>query len=403
MPAVASISSTVRLPKIGKYRIIERIGKGGQATVYKGKNPQNEEFVAVKVLPGALASDSVQSLRFAQEAKVTRRLNHPHIVRVLDFGLDGAKPFLVMEFVDGESLGQKLDREGRLSEAEAVQIIVQAGEALHWAHQRRLIHRDVKPDNLLITNDGQVKVADLGLAKNLDGEFDLTRTLSCLGTPNFMSPEQFQDAKRADALSDLYSLAATMYQTVTGELPFRARTAAAIGAIYKKKLANEITPPRRLVPELSERVDNAILQALRANRSERQQSVLEFVESLAGISSASIVDITSPSPPLTAKDERRIMKRYTSRRKTACQPTERSVTAPWVGKVVNISTTGLCLELRRRFEPGTLLTVDLNGDESKRRSLMVCVKWVKQLSRNSYQLGCQHDQPLCDFEVRELA
>src|SRR5205807_10319012 len=156
---------------------------------------------------------------------------HPHSVRVLDYGLDSDKPFLVMEFVGGGSLGDRLERQGRLPEAEAVQIISQAGQALQWAHERRLVHRDVKPDNILLDADSKVKLSDLGLVKNLDDNANLTCALDYLGTPNFMSPEQFKDARKADAQSDLYSLAATLYMTVTGEIPFRARNGRDLAGI----------------------------------------------------------------------------------------------------------------------------------------------------------------------------
>ena len=199
---------------------------------------------------------------------------------MLDYGLDGNKPFLVMEFVGGGSLGQRLEREGRLAGAEAVEIITQAGQALQWAHERRLVHRDVKPDNILLGADGKVKLSDLGLVKNLDDDAHLTQALDYLGTPNFMSPEQFNDPRTADARSDLYSLGATLYMTVTGEVPFRGRNGRDLAGILKRKLEGDIAPPRRLVPELSERVNDAILRALDVDSTKRQGSVREFLESL---------------------------------------------------------------------------------------------------------------------------
>src|SRR5437660_1746961 len=127
---------------IGKYQIVKVLGKGSSATVYLGLDPATGENVAVKVLLGRIVNDPVRRMRFAKECQVARQLDHPHSVRVLDFGLDGHKPFLVMEYVSGGSLGQRLEKEGRLGEAEAVEIISQAGRALQWAHERRLVHRD---------------------------------------------------------------------------------------------------------------------------------------------------------------------------------------------------------------------------------------------------------------------
>jgi serine/threonine protein kinase len=376
-------------------------------TVYKGQDPTTGRIVAIKLVGSEVAADPVLRMRFAQECQAARKLDHPHAVQVLDFGLDGTRPFLVMEYVDGESLGQRLERDGRLPEAEAVRLTVQVGRALHRAHQRRLIHRDVKPDNILVTRDGRAKLTDLGLVKNLEGDFNLTRTLSCLGTPNFMAPEQFEDAKRADERSDLYSLAATLYMAVTGELPFRARSVKAIGTVYKKKLVDDLTPPRQLVPELSERVEAAVLRALRADRSERQASVLEFIESLAEQIEPEAAAPAEPEPE-PAKPagpppaESRKKKRYSSRRCTACQPFQRVPSKTWAGQVLNLSEGGLCLKLGRRFEPGALLTIVLEGKETSRHSLVARVVWVKEEGPAKWRMGCRFDQPLCDFEVNEL-
>ena len=402
---MARIASQVGLKKIGKYLVLEKIGAGGMGTVYKAEDPVGGQIVAIKVVPQEVATNVELGMRFAQECQVSSKLNHPHIVRVLDFGIDGTRPYLVMEYVEGENLGDKLDRQGPLGEAEAVDLIVQTGQALHFAHQRRLIHRDVKPENILISADGQAKLTDLGLAKNLESDTNLTKTMSFFGTINFMAPEQFEDAKRADALSDLYSLAATLYMALTGELPFRGRSTGAVAAVYKKKLANDIAPPRQLVPEVSERVSAAVVRTLRADRRERPASVPEFLESLTGgpVSSpdASAVE-ASPEVPEASETERRIAKRFSSRKSTSCVPLQRKKGADWSGAVVNISETGLCLELKRRFEPRSILTVVLEGEGTKRRSLVVRVMWVKKQGPDTWQMGCCFDQPLCPFEVEEL-
>jgi serine/threonine protein kinase len=395
--------------KIGAYPVLEKVGRGGQGQVYKGLDPATGQILAIKVLPREATADPVLGLRFAQECQVTRKLDHPHIVRVFDFGLDGSRPYLVMEYIEGESLGERLRREGSLPEAEAVRVIAQVGEALHWAHQRRLIHRDVKPDNILLGVDGQAKLADLGLCKNLEGDFNLTQTLSCLGTPNFMAPEQFEDAKRADALSDLYSLAATLYMAVTGELPFRARSARAVATVYRKKLVNDISAPRLLVPTLSQRLNDAILRGLRANPNERPASVLEFVQSLvdeqAGVSTALAVSMPLPSADVRegfSSPENRRHARFPSQRVTSCRALQRIPDDPWVGQVNNISRTGLCLDLNRRFEPGALLRIVLDPESHRRCSLVVRVVWIKQQSPKTWTVGCHLDQPLSEHEVHEL-
>jgi serine/threonine protein kinase len=263
----------------GDYRVLDKLGQGAMGTVFKGEHRLTGELVAIKVVGGKLGGeDPASCLRFAQECQVARLLSHPNVVRVLDFGVAGDKPYLVMEFVDGQSLGQRLEDHDRLPEKDAICLIRQVGQALHWAHEKKLIHRDIKPDNILVTAGGQAKLTDLGLAKNLDGDFNLTHTNAFFGTPNFMAPEQFVDAKRADAQSDLYSLAATLYMLVTGQLPFQSK--GGVVPVLKKKRANEIDPPRQLIPELSEQLSAAILRGMRAERSERPASVLEFLDSL---------------------------------------------------------------------------------------------------------------------------
>src|SRR5262249_47233758 len=153
----------------------------------------------------------------------TQCLDSPHVVRSLDFGAEGPALYLVMEFVPGPSLWDHIEARGRLPEAEAVPLIAQVGHALDEAHARGLIHRDVKPDNILLTADGQAKLLDFGLVKDVEGGQNLTETRTALGTPYFMAPEQFQDAKKADRRCDVYGLAATLYMAVTGQVPYGAR------------------------------------------------------------------------------------------------------------------------------------------------------------------------------------
>src|SRR5262249_51325863 len=223
--------------------------------------------------------------RFEQEFRAASRLDHPNIVRALDYGDTGSTPYLVMEFVEGESLGQKIERDGALSETEAIRLIAQVAQGLHRAHKQGLIHRDVKPDNILVTPDGQAKLADLGLVKEVEADLNLTRTGRGLGTPHFMAPEQFRNAKNADVRCDIYALAATLYMMVTGQLPFKSN--GPLDA-WMKKVNNEITPPREVVPELSEQVDQAIRRAMSNDPDERPSTCREFVEDLTGKSTRKI-------------------------------------------------------------------------------------------------------------------
>jgi serine/threonine protein kinase len=273
------------LQTVGSYDLVEKIAEGGMGTIYKGRHRETGQVVALKLMPAHMASNQVMLKRFEQEFRAASMLNHPNIVRALDFGDNGSTPYLVMEFVDGESLGQKLEREGRMSEGEAIRLIAQVAQGLHRAHKQGLIHRDVKPDNILVTVDGQAKLADLGLVKEVETDLNLTRTGRGLGTPHFMAPEQFRNAKNATVQCDIYSLGATLYMMVTGELPFRSN--GPLDA-YMKKANNELTAPRKVVPALSERVDWAIQRAMSALPDQRPATCREFVEDLVGHSTRRI-------------------------------------------------------------------------------------------------------------------
>ena len=264
---------------VGNYDLLEKIAEGGMGAIYRGRHRESGQVVAIKIMPPHMAQNPVLLKRFEQEFRAASRLDHPNIVRALDYNDNGNSPYLVMEFVEGESLGQKIEREGKMSEAEAIRIIAQVAQGLHRAHKQNLVHRDVKPDNVLVTSDGVAKLADLGLVKETETDLNLTKTGRGLGTPHFMAPEQFRNAKNADIRCDIYSLGATLYQMVTGELPFRSN--GPLDA-WMKKIQNDLTPPRQVVPELSERVDWAIRRAMSADPEKRPTSCREFIEDLTG-------------------------------------------------------------------------------------------------------------------------
>lgn len=272
-------TSKATMQSIGDYDLLDKIAEGGMGAIYKGRHRLSGQVVAIKIMPANMASNPILLKRFEQEFRAASRLNHPNIVRAIDYGDGGDTPFLVMEYVDGESLGQKLERDGRMPEAEAIRIIAQVAQGLHRAHKQNLVHRDVKPDNILVTAEGLAKLADLGLVKETETDLNLTKTGRGLGTPHFMAPEQFRNAKGADIRCDIYSLGATLYQMVTGELPFRS--SGPLDA-WMKKIQNDLTPPRSLVPELSERLDWAIIRAMSPDPDRRPTSCREFVEDLIG-------------------------------------------------------------------------------------------------------------------------
>lgn len=272
------------LDTIGCYDLLEKLGVGSMGTVYKGRQWQTKEIVAVKVMHADIARNPILLKRFEQEFRVTSRLDHPNIVKVIEFSASGKTPYLVMEFIDGESLMDRLERAGKLPEEEAIRLIVQVAHGLHRAHKQGLIHRDIKPDNIMVTRAGEAKVLDLGLAKEADAGPELTRAGQGLGTPDFMAPEQFRNAKNASVRCDVYSLGATLYMMVTGRYPFDEDDPL---KAMMRKLKNELPAPRDLVPGLAERTDWAIRRAMSAAPENRPESCREFAEDLLGQSTRS--------------------------------------------------------------------------------------------------------------------
>jgi len=180
-------------------------------------------------------------------------LDHPNVVKAIEYCGTGPYPFLVMEFVDGESFGQRVERKGPYPEAEAIRLIAQVCEGLHRAHKQGLVHRDVKPDNILVTREGVAKLTDMGLVKDVDGDLNLTKTGRGLGTPHYMAPEQFRNAKGVDVRGDIYSLGATLYAMVTGQVPFE--NASPLDC-WMKKIRNEFPSPKDIAPHLADEPDD---------------------------------------------------------------------------------------------------------------------------------------------------
>lgn len=393
--------------RLGSYELFEKIAEGGMGSVYRGRHRTSGAIVAVKVIAPEMGKQIVQFKRFQQEFLAASRLDHPNVVRGLDFGIEGSTPFLVMEYVDGESLGQRIERDTRIPEVEAVQIITQAAEGLHQAHLEGMIHRDVKPDNILLTAEGEVKLADLGLVKLLGNDLDLTRPNSGLGTPNFMAPEQFNNAKNADLRCDVYSMAATLYMAVTGCLPFEAPS---VFATLQLKTQNAIKSPRRIVPSLSQRCERAILRGMSVDPKNRQSSCPEFIADLTGRSAAKrvvpvTVNVRTPAKIVVKPpgEERRARVRFPSKQEGRCAPALSGKGHRWVARVNDVSSTGLSLIISRRFEPGTLLVLELeHSDAAVPRTLLVRVANVRQQPRRKWLLGCSFVRALDDGTLKQL-
>jgi serine/threonine protein kinase len=382
--------------KIGEYEVLEKIGDGGTASVYKARHAATGEVVAVKLASTQTAQDPVRRKRFEQEFHVTRNLVHPNLVRALRLGRDDGAPFLVLEYVDGPSLGERIESKGRLPEAEAVRIITAVAGVLEAAHKQHVVHRDIKPDNILLTADGTAKLTDLGLAKDVEACFDLTRPMTGLGTPNFMAPEQFRDAKHADARCDVYGLGATLYMAVTGKLPFQARYPI---DVFQKKIDGDLTPPRKLVKDLSPAVERAICKAMDVNPRRRHASCQELIDDLAGKGQ------TEAPAPAAARgrkgSDKRASVRYASNQGGFCNAVGSEKTPRWPARVQNVSADGVALLLGRRFEVRSSLWVEM-ADGPAGRYYLVRVVRVQSRPGRKWLLGCIFARRLAEDEVQTL-
>ena len=271
--------SSAQPTQLGNYDILAKIADGGMGTVYRARHRFTGDVVAVKVIASGPARNPILLQRFEREFLAAKVLDHPNVVKALEYCGTGPQPFLVMEFVDGESIGQRIERAGAIPEAEAVRLIAQVCDGLQRAHKQGLVHRDVKPDNILITRDGVAKLTDMGLVKDIEADLNLTKTGRGLGTPHYMAPEQFRNAKGVDVRGDIYSLGATFYAMVTGAVPFDKASPL---DCWLKKVRNEFPPPKELKPDLSDRVDWAIRRAMSAEPSHRPTSCREFLEDVTG-------------------------------------------------------------------------------------------------------------------------
>jgi serine/threonine protein kinase len=259
---------------LGQFRIVDRIGSGGMATVYKAYQPNLDRYVAIKVLPAGNARDPIFVKRFEQEARSVAKLAHPNIVQIHDFGEQDQITYIVMEFVDGGTLKDRLKKP--LSVPEAVDWMIQAAEGLECAHRNGIVHRDVKPANMLLRKDGHLLLSDFGIAKILEGTTHLTRVGTGIGTPQYMSPEQGM-GRNVDGRSDIYSLGIVFFHCLAGRVPFTADNPLTITV----KHINEPLPLGMLA---SEDVPQSIIQVLlrmTAKRpEERYQSTDMVVEGL---------------------------------------------------------------------------------------------------------------------------
>jgi serine/threonine protein kinase len=263
---------------LGAYRIIEQLGQGGMATVFKAYHAALDRYVAIKALHPAFKEDVNFLARFQREARVVARLDHPNIVPIYDFSEHEGRPYLVMKFIEGETLKARLAQR-KLSFGEIIVIVDAVGKALTYAHQQGILHRDVKPSNVLLAKDGQIYLADFGLARIASaGESTLSSDMM-LGTPQYISPEQAMGKRELDEGTDIYSFGVLLYELLVGKVPFSADTPY---AIIHDHIYSPLPMPHSINPKISDDIERVLLKALAKERADRYTTVNEMVESFKG-------------------------------------------------------------------------------------------------------------------------
>ena len=256
-----------------RYEILEKIGTGGMSDVYKAKCHKLNRYVAVKVLKQEFSENSNFVSKFRVEAQAAASLMHPNIVNVYDVGEDNGIHFIVMELVEGITLKKYIEKKARLSVKEAVSIAIQACMGIEAAHNNHIIHRDIKPQNIIISKEGKVKVTDFGIAKAATSN---TITSNVMGSVHYTSPEQARGGY-SDEKSDIYSMGITLFEMLTGRVPFNGDTTVAIAI---KHIQEPMPSPRDFVPEIPVSVEQIVLKCTQKSPDRRYQSMSALIEDL---------------------------------------------------------------------------------------------------------------------------
>jgi eukaryotic-like serine/threonine-protein kinase len=269
---MASVSGTVLS---GRYRLDRKLGSGGMSTVYLAQDEVLDRPVAVKLLHREISEEADQLERFRREARAAARLSHPNLVSVIDAGEDEGRPYIVFEYVEGDTLKKKIQQEGEMPVDEAIAYAIEIGRGLIAAHARKLVHRDVKPQNVLIDRDGRAKVTDFGIARSLESE-GMTATGRVLGTTDYVSPEQAM-GEDVDETSDVYSLGVVLYEMLVGDVPFKAETQVGVAMKHVNEPLPDVLVKR---PEVSAAVASVVDRATTKDPRDRYASVGEMVRDL---------------------------------------------------------------------------------------------------------------------------
>jgi len=290
--------------RLGGYVLLSKLGQGGMGAVYKARQESMDRMVAIKVLPKALAKSESFIARFLREARAAGKLSHPNIVAGIDAGFADGYYYFAMEYVEGQDLGDRLRHQGPLSEREAVEYARQVALALDHAHGAGLVHRDVKPENILVTAQGQAKLCDLGLARSAGDDMRVTQAGQAVGTPYYISAEQAK-GEEPDARSDIYSLGCTLYHLVAGRPPFDGPNPL---AIMQKHIAGEAPPLSAVRPDASRALEAVLAKMMACLPAERYQTAAEVAEELGKVAAGGIPAVQSA----TMATRRRVRRKGTA-------------------------------------------------------------------------------------------
>ncbi len=268
-------SSMIGTVLSGRYRLEAKLGSGGMSTVYLARDETLDRPVAVKVMHREMSEQEDQLQRFRQEARAVAKLTHPNVVSVIDAGEDGGHPYIVFEYVKGETLKQRISRVGALDTQEAIAYAIEVGRGLSVAHARNMVHRDIKPQNVLIDEEGRAKLTDFGISRQLEQD-GMTATGRVLGTTDYVAPEQAM-GKGVDPRSDIYSLGVVLYEMLVGQVPFHADSQVGVAM---KHVNEELPDVQRRRPEASAAVALVVERATSKNPAERYQTVAEMIDDL---------------------------------------------------------------------------------------------------------------------------
>ena len=289
----AGSSTPIELGRVlgHRYEILQMLGEGGMGTVYKARDREVDRLVALKVIRPELAQNADALHRFKQELVLARQITHRNVIRIFDLGdADGLK-FITMEFIDGRDLKSLIREKGKFTPEEAIQIVVQVCKALEASHAEGVIHRDLKPQNIMIDEQGRVSVMDFGIARGMEAGGGMTQTGALVGTPEYMSPEQAK-GQHLDARSDLFSLGIIFYELLTGSSPFKADTAM---ATLWKRTHEAARPPIELESGIPRAVSDMVVKCLEIDRERRYQSIADFARDLEAWQSGSSISAATPT------------------------------------------------------------------------------------------------------------